>query len=288
MCKVCERTDPFEAFLHGCLNQLLDIEVKLMNPFCRFGTVKSVNYVKYGDNHASTTESCEAHKIAASAGDGQQSIGDRTNEKRESLEEVTDHQSVGGNGLDFPSEAKEAEEIGKGNNISDNKPAGDTMGDEPCQLGKVDYNMDVEDLARDSKWETFSLEIPKQSDALKDDLCCHDDRVASDIQNNEMSAENKLSAEEFNLEEVNRNSQETSAGQDGEVETQPDAIDNGNNDKKNQNLSQIFEPGCVFVEYRRTEASCTAAHCLHGRLFDDRIVTVEYVPLDVYRARFPK
>lgn len=132
MCKVCERTDPFEAFLHGCLNQLLDIEVKLMNPFCRFGTVKSVNYVKYGDNHASTTESCEAHKIAASAGDGQQSIGDRTNEKRESLEEVTDHQSVGGNGLDFPSEAKEAEEIGKGNNISDNKPAGDTMGDEPC------------------------------------------------------------------------------------------------------------------------------------------------------------
>ncbi|KAL9225167.1 hypothetical protein vseg_001119 [Gypsophila vaccaria] len=49
-----------------------------------------------------------------------------------------------------------------------------------------------------------------------------------------------------------------------------------------------FEVGCILVEFKRTEASCMAAHCLHGRLFDDRTVTVEYVPHEAYLARFPK
>lgn len=60
---------------------------------------------------------------------------------------------------------------------------------------------------------------------------------------------------------------------------------------KNENFCDtgtVFEVGCVLVEFRRPEASCMAAHCLHGRVFDDRVVTVEYVPLDAYRARFPK
>ncbi|VFQ63327.1 unnamed protein product [Cuscuta campestris] len=52
------------------------------------------------------------------------------------------------------------------------------------------------------------------------------------------------------------------------------------------NFDQIFEPGCVLIEYRRAEASSMAAHCLHGRLFDDRTVTVEYVSLDLYRKKF--
>ncbi|XP_074320322.1 uncharacterized protein LOC141657094 [Silene latifolia] len=53
-------------------------------------------------------------------------------------------------------------------------------------------------------------------------------------------------------------------------------------------VGNIFEVGCILVEFKRIEASCMAAHCLHGRLFDDRIVTVEYVPVEVYHARFPK
>ncbi|CAH9115973.1 unnamed protein product [Cuscuta epithymum] len=52
------------------------------------------------------------------------------------------------------------------------------------------------------------------------------------------------------------------------------------------NPENIFEPGCVLIEYRRAEASCMAAHCLHGRIFDDRIVTVEYVAHDLYRKKF--
>ncbi|XP_015088158.2 uncharacterized protein LOC107031347 [Solanum pennellii] len=53
-------------------------------------------------------------------------------------------------------------------------------------------------------------------------------------------------------------------------------------------ITEVFDPGCVLVEFRRAEAACMAAHCLHGRLFDDRTVTVEYVPLDLYQTKFAK
>lgn len=68
----------------------------------------------------------------------------------------------------------------------------------------------------------------------------------------------------------------TSAAEDG--------LDIGNSCE----WSNMFEVGCVLVEFRRTEASCMAAHCLHGRTFDGRIVAVEYVPLKAYLERFPK
>ncbi|KAL6522771.1 hypothetical protein OROHE_016618 [Orobanche hederae] len=50
--------------------------------------------------------------------------------------------------------------------------------------------------------------------------------------------------------------------------------------------SSMFEPGSAFVEYRRPEAACMAAHCLHGRIFDGRVVTVGYVGKDLYQMRF--
>ncbi|KAL6548291.1 hypothetical protein OROGR_008712 [Orobanche gracilis] len=50
--------------------------------------------------------------------------------------------------------------------------------------------------------------------------------------------------------------------------------------------SSMFEPGSAFVEYRRPEAACMAAHCLHGRIFDGRVVTVGYVRKDLYQMRF--
>ncbi|KAK9068753.1 hypothetical protein SSX86_012868 [Deinandra increscens subsp. villosa] len=53
-------------------------------------------------------------------------------------------------------------------------------------------------------------------------------------------------------------------------------------------LIDAFEAGCVLVEYKRTEASSMAAHCLHGRVFDGRSVSVEYVAYDDYCTRFHK
>ncbi|CAI0436911.1 unnamed protein product [Linum tenue] len=75
--------------------------------------------------------------------------------------------------------------------------------------------------------------------------------------------------------------------------TSPTASDSGAQEGGDQTAAEkdvetggSFEAGCVLVEFRRTEASCMAAHCLHGRSFDDRTVTAEYVPLDLYKARF--
>lgn len=48
----------------------------------------------------------------------------------------------------------------------------------------------------------------------------------------------------------------------------------------------VFEAGDVFVEYKRIQGCCLAAHCLHGRLFEERVVMVEYVPLHLYRSEF--
>ncbi|CAL9235395.1 unnamed protein product [Arabidopsis halleri] len=49
----------------------------------------------------------------------------------------------------------------------------------------------------------------------------------------------------------------------------------------------VFEPGCIFIEYGRPEATCDAAHSLHGRLYDNRIVKAEYVSKELYQIRFP-
>ncbi|KAL8484570.1 hypothetical protein ACS0TY_027032 [Phlomoides rotata] len=65
--------------------------------------------------------------------------------------------------------------------------------------------------------------------------------------------------------------------------------EDSNGDKKDSALADIervFEAGCICVEYRREEAACMAAHCLHGRTFDGRIVSAEYVGRDLYQMRF--
>ncbi|GMH29178.1 hypothetical protein Nepgr_031021 [Nepenthes gracilis] len=67
-----------------------------------------------------------------------------------------------------------------------------------------------------------------------------------------------------------------------------DTGEKGENNEDASDLACSFEAGSVLVEFRRAEASCMAAHCLHGRLFDDRVVTVEYVPCNLFEARFPK
>lgn len=62
----------------------------------------------------------------------------------------------------------------------------------------------------------------------------------------------------------------------------------GGNKDTLYDLEDLFEPGSVLVEYKRAEAACTAAHCLHGRLFDGRVVAVSYVDHDLYRRRFDR
>ncbi|RWR97740.1 bromodomain-containing protein 4-like protein isoform X3 [Cinnamomum micranthum f. kanehirae] len=64
-------------------------------------------------------------------------------------------------------------------------------------------------------------------------------------------------------------------------------VDKGNTSQQACNL-ELFEEGCILIEYARKEAACVAAHCLHRRPYGDQIVVVGYIPYDMYRARFPR
>lgn len=243
----------------------------------RFGSVKSINVVKYAAITISTSKSCEFNDDTVSA-EATQSLGcDGTNPKTRNIRESIDQKFMEGNG------------------IGDDKPASDVMEDEPCQPGQVDSDMAVQDLA--CKSSSDSQEPPQDvSDS-------NVDKVTDDIEIEEVDVENKSTAgEDLNLKEVGDN--KLMAGEElnleevsGDVEKaivndsmemKPNSIEKGDCKEQDCNLGLIFERGCVFVEFRRTEAACMAAHCLHGRLFDDRAVVVEYFPLDIYLARFPK
>lgn len=243
----------------------------------RFGSVKSINVVKYAAITISTSKSCEFNDDTVSA-EATQSLGcDGTNPKTRNIRGSIDQKFMEGNG------------------IGDDKPASDVMEDEPCQPGQVDSDMAVQDLA--CKSSSDSQEPPQDvSDS-------NVDKVTDDIEIEEVDVENKsttgedlnlkevgdnklMAGEELNLEEVSGDVEKAIVNDS--MEMKPNSIEKGDCKEQDCNLGLIFERGCVFVEFRRTEAACMAAHCLHGRLFDDRAVVVEYVPLDIYLARFPK
>ncbi|CAN8315934.1 unnamed protein product [Cochlearia groenlandica] len=63
--------------------------------------------------------------------------------------------------------------------------------------------------------------------------------------------------------------------------------DTGDKKEEEQDPKDVFEPGCIFIEYGRPEAASDAAHSLHGRLYGDRTVKAEYVSKELYQIRFP-
>lgn len=112
--------------------------------------------------------------------------------------------------------------------------------------------------------------------------------------------ENKPSTEE-DLKSEEHNGKSVSLKEDLEIEEkiyvknveldsikgkELDPVEEGDGKDVSIDVGHIFEPGSVIVEYRRPEAACMAAHCLHGRMFDGRVVTVEYVGHDLYRMGF--
>lgn len=243
----------------------------------RFGSVKSINIVKYAAITTSTSKSCEFNDDTVSA-EATQSLGcDGTNPKTRNIRGSIDQKFM------------------EGNSIGDDKPASGVMEDEPCQPAQVDSEMAVQDLACKS---SSGFQEPPQ-DVSDSNV----DKVTDDIEMEEVHVENKSTAgedlnlkeegdnklmagEELNLEEVSGDVEKDFVNDS--MEMKPNSIEKGDCKEQDCNLGLIFERGCVFVEFRRTEAACMAAHCLHGRLFDERAVVVEYVPLDIYLARFPK
>ncbi|GAV84809.1 RRM_1 domain-containing protein/RRM_6 domain-containing protein [Cephalotus follicularis] len=255
----------------------------------RFGIVKSVNVIKFCDRHIPSSEACEVNGIMRAAGISQSLGHDETDENPATLEEVENCSKVI-NAVEIFCEAEEVEEVNEiveGSGSFYAKPVDGLREDELSQLGQLDKNITVEDQARESESETATLELPCQLNNSKDESDSFHDKIADITQMEETNVGNKLTAEEdLNMANINGKLGEASGGSNVSVGKKSDKNKKGDSEQQDCDVIRIFEPGSVFVEYGREEASCTAAHCLLGRLFDGRVVTVEYVPLDLYRAWF--
>ncbi|XP_059632321.1 splicing factor U2af large subunit B [Cornus florida] len=243
----------------------------------RFGTVKSVNVVKRS-NCGSTQETCK--------------VTDNTDSAIEDLECDDTHTEIV-EGMDCvsgkisrsePSICAKSEEVDRAeedNVICDGKYVDNLIKEEICEPAPVDSHVVAENPICQENSNAISPEVPNLFKSSVDQLECHDDKVeiiqAADLEMNRAVVKEELKSEEVNGK-LEAAFSELDCGERIEVESMEHVSD----------LGDVLEPGCVLVEYRRTEATCMAAHCLHGRLFDDRIVSVEYVAYDIYRARFPK
>lgn len=191
---------------------------------------------------------------------------------------------------DVPSDFNKIKEDVISSCFGDDKPADDLGEDKTCQKVQLDANMVAEeDLGCKNISDGIPKELPVQLNSRDDNLDFHDVNIGDIIQLKDVSLDSKFKAEDDStLEDTGGKLQEASAGLDGSLAMEAGAMERGDIEEVDCDLGHVFEPWCVLVEYGRIEASCIAAHCLHGRLFDNRIVAVEYVALDLYRSRFPK
>lgn len=234
------------------------------------------------DSFIPPSQACEALENTA-ATVVQDTESEETDKKEESPEKVIVRQSTEVIGSESSSAKVGVHCVREDEEINHNKPA-DTVLEDQALPEEVDNDIDmaVKDQSRESP----------SGPSLKDE--CQDVHIACKNQIQDIDQENKLSAEEeIKGDGANRYLVEAaSATKEGIAELQLDAtenvIKNVESKEHENNIGDRFETGCVFVEFKRIEAASMAAHCLHGRPFDDRVVSVEYVPLDLYKARFPK
>ncbi|KAK7354925.1 hypothetical protein VNO80_14167 [Phaseolus coccineus] len=247
----------------------------------RFGTIKSINVVRHSSekNLATKLEECEVINEVES--EVFQDTNCITNSIKYSFsDKATDPKSEATNGVKFHDD-KELEEykVDDGTGVNTDKKA-EVFDIKSCQEHLVNDTA-VEDVGGKSIPCSIIQAFPDQQDTSDDVPTLHDKMVANDI---DVDIENKIVGDNMDSKGT------VSAFQEGfsERDTRSELVGpQKGNDAKDDN-DHVFEPGSVLVEYGRAEACCSAAHSLHGRLFDGRMVTVEYVAQSLYRARFTK
>ncbi|KAI9080645.1 hypothetical protein K1719_037402 [Acacia pycnantha] len=301
LCKASEILKIKDVFTAEALSSLSDVEIEetledVRLECARFGTVKSINVVKHsGDkNEASKSEVREAVIDMGYCGTSQNCECDNNNPESSHSEKTAylAAESATTSGV----ECDNVNDGGRGADVD--KHADQFSETKSCQGEKVGSDATVEHVENKSIPDVTSLERNEDSNTSEDQSEVLDTLAADDIC---INFENKLVPNDTNAASSNPNA---SLGPelDGakEVRSNEDLRDpntslgtelGGANELKSNEgdtSDHVFEPGCVFVEFRRTEACCKAAHCLHGRFFDGRMVTVEYVALSLYKARFTK
>ncbi|KAG7573483.1 RNA recognition motif domain [Arabidopsis suecica] len=139
-------------------------------------------------------------------------------------------------------------------------------------------NVDLAEVVRpDSLTGEDKLCEPFSDTAAETNTQEHEDQHSTEQDHYEKIVEDSTLAEAENPQEV---------ASVRTVKTRWDAGDKIEEEQE-QDPEDVFEPGCIFIEYGRPEATCDAAHSLHGRLYDNRIVKAEYVSKELYQIRFP-
>ncbi|XP_058724270.1 uncharacterized protein LOC131595807 isoform X2 [Vicia villosa] len=263
----------------------------------RFGTVKSVHVARHSDDKDVATKSEEIKKndknvatrseeVKKNAGSEEASLLTRTvtnNAESTSSEEATYSSSMGTSGMELHYE-KDLEEDKDDNdtdvNIDKNAEVFDNTACEEQEHLASDATVKDTDEGMPSRTiqgcpdhHDISFDAPE----LNANMVNNDIDVEKIVGDN-MDSKNTVCPFQKGFSECDTSSELVGPKKDIKEE------DEGEYDTNNI----TFEPGSVLVEYARTEACRSAAHCLHRRFFDGRMVTVQYIALSLYRARFTK
>lgn len=272
----------------------------------RFGTVKAINVVKPIDNYT-IGEAFTAVDGSGSAMDYKDNSEEASGEsitykelannitskppnrciESVSVDETVHGDAISAENLHFSNlkDLDDTSDINFHDGHSHYKPVGDIRNDESHERIINDGNLTNTVSARQEIPDISSAECTKNLYTSTTQLMSSDGiSDASPVGACEMKNEMCVMEKSF-LDNVGRSSasEPDSCGKMG-----LEILEKGENKEEMPNVSDCFEAGCVLVEFKRIEASSMAAHCLHGRLFDGRIVTVEHVDPDLYYKRFPK
>ncbi|KAL7145005.1 hypothetical protein ABFS83_07G049600 [Erythranthe nasuta] len=254
--------DP-EGLLSMSESELEEILEDIRLESSRFGTVKSVNVAK-PTNAISTVEAYEEKNTGAST--DACDLGDSIINGVEDFDRSEP--------LETP---KGSEDSGYGNS---------PMEDELCKLPSNSEDISMEDPPNQENSGGLTEEYVDQRDASVIDSGSNEKEFGSISIDKE-----NIPLTDKELESQENNAQGTSPEEELKLEAHnakkaTSFESEGDKEDFHIEFEDLFEPGLVFVEYRRAEAACMAAHYLNGRIFDGRVVTVGYVDHDLYLTRF--
>ncbi|KAK2453895.1 splicing factor U2af large subunit B [Trifolium repens] len=249
----------------------------------RFGTVKSIQLARHSEDKIVITKSKEVEK---KVGSEEASLDTHTvtnnNAEYSSSEEATCSNSMGTSGMELHCDKDlEEDKDNNGTSVNVDKNA-EIFYNTACQEQEhLVTDASVKDAGNEGMPSSTIQQSPDHQDTSNDAPELHDNIVDNDIDKrlgDNMDSKNTVCPFRESFYGCDRSS---------ELVGPRKGIEDDDQDE-DHTYNHVFEPGSVLVEYARTEACRSAAHCLHRRFFDGRMVTVQYIPLNLYRARFTK
>ncbi|KEH41099.1 RNA recognition motif [Medicago truncatula] len=248
----------------------------------RFGTVKSIHVARHCKDNNLATKSEEVIKKVGSE-EPTPDTHTVTNDAESSFsEEATYSNSKGTGGMESHGDkVLEEDKDNDGTSVNVDKNA-EVFDNTTCQEHLVSDSTVIDAGNEDLPSSTIQG-CPDQGNTPNDDPELHDSMIANDIDVEKTVIGNTDS------ENMVYPLQEGFSECDASLELVGNRKDIKEEDEEEDDTyNHVFEEGSVLVEYARSEACRSAAHCMHRRLFDGRLVSVQYVALSLYRERFTK